>query len=107
LTVLGAGLGLLTIASLFADFLLQTIWPKREKFLHDKFLKVNLEPQVPMIRRTARNAVNEDEKEERASNTTYAELKARYIRFRSTSSVPNPLLAAAPDEAKNDAAVDL
>lgn len=43
LVALGAGLGLLGLASLVADFLLQHCWPKREKFLHDKFCEVNLE----------------------------------------------------------------
>lgn len=45
LVALGAGLGLLGIASLVTDFLLQNFWPDREKFLSDKFSTVNLEDQ--------------------------------------------------------------
>jgi len=43
LVALGAGLGLLGVASVTADFLLQTCWPRREKFLHDKYTTVDLE----------------------------------------------------------------
>jgi len=46
LTAIGAGLGLLTLATIVADFLLNTIWPRRELFLHDKFLTVNLEHEA-------------------------------------------------------------
>jgi len=46
LTAIGAGLGLLTLATIIADFLLNTIWPRRELFLHDKFLTVNLEHET-------------------------------------------------------------
>lgn len=49
LIALGSGLGLLGLASAIADFLLQNCWPKREKFLHDKYTEVDLEGKEGLL----------------------------------------------------------
>ncbi len=43
LVSLGAGIGLLGLASLITDFILQRCWPHRELFLNNKYSEVNLE----------------------------------------------------------------
>uniref|UniRef100_A0A7S2TPR3 Purinergic receptor n=1 Tax=Lotharella oceanica TaxID=641309 RepID=A0A7S2TPR3_9EUKA len=93
LVALGAGLGLLSVASITADFLLQNCWPKREKFLHDKFCTVDLET----MNQSNMSLNNPGE-------SPYPESKLEYNLMRKESNrdmageVPNPLLLAAHDD---------
>jgi len=105
LTAIGAGLGLLTVATLIADFILNTIWPKREVFLHDKYLNVKLEPGVEIDDKEVKESddyvlmgIGNSGRGSASGFVTIDPQKAE------SKGVPNPLLLACPAP---DAAVDL
>jgi len=100
LTAIGAGLGLLTLATIIADFLLNTIWPRRELFLHDKFLTVNLEHETDVrdFSDTQKSAVQMDSKTEFESGYRVLHDGKGKFSENAASTVPNPLLLACPED---------
>jgi len=92
LVALGAGLGLLSVASILADFMLQNCWPKREKFLHDKFCNVDLE--VTATSMTPISLASQGDYKLIMANPLEAKYEPR--------GVPNPLLLASGDDGEEE-----